>query len=198
MNMFTEHVQSSRSRRREETVQRVLDTAQRLFTERGFAAATIREIAAAAEVSVGTVMAVGDKDALLLAVFDRRIGAVHAARERPAPSVPGRSPARRIGELVAPFLDMYDDDLPLAREYGAVLARGTHRTQVFGALGEALTAEFTQILRESGLGDRAEAAGRAVYSAYLGLLLAAAARGTDARGVRAELESVVDVLVPAA
>lgn len=192
--MFTEHVQSARSVQRDRTRERVLDAAQRLFAEHGFTATTVRRIASATGVSVGTVMAVGDKDALLLAVYDRRIAAVHAAQERfPAPAA-GRSAADRIGHLIAPFLDMYDDDLPLAREYGAVLARGAHRTEVFGELGVALVGEFTQILREAGFAGRAEAAARAVYFSYLGLLLAAAAQGTEAGAVRTLLEDVVDVL----
>ncbi|GAA3959759.1 TetR/AcrR family transcriptional regulator [Gordonia caeni] len=192
--MFTEQVQSTRSAQRDRTRERVLDAAQRLFADRGFTATTVRRIASAAGVSVGTVMTVGDKDALLLAVYDRRIAAVHAAQERiPAPAA-GRSAADRIGDLIAPFLDMYDDDLPLAREYGAVLARGTHRTEVFGELGVALVGEFTQILREAGFAGRAEAAARAVYFSYLGLLLAAAAQGTEAGAVRTLLEDVVDVL----
>lgn len=194
MNMFSERVQSTRSAQKDRTRERVLDAAQRLFTEDGFTATTVRRIAAAAGVSAGTVMAVGDKDALLLAVYDRRIGAVQAARDPIAPPAPGWSAAARIGDLIRPFLDMFDDDLPLAREYAAVLARGAHRTEVFGDLGGALVEEFTQILREAGLGERAEAAGRTVYFSYLGLLLAAAAQGAGAGGVRPLLEDVVGVL----
>ncbi len=79
LNMFNEHVQS-RSDAKASTTQRVLATADRLFREDGFAATTVRRIAAEADVSVGTVMGVGDKDGLLIAIVDQWIAAVHAAR----------------------------------------------------------------------------------------------------------------------
>ncbi len=196
MNVFTEPVQSTRSRDRALTRVRVIDAAQRLFAERGFRATTVRDIAAEAGVSVGSVMAVGDKDALLLAAFDRWIGAVHEARAAGLiPPPQSTDPVVRIGELIAPFLALFDANLPLAREYGAVLARGTHRTEVFGSLALSLTAEFTGVLAGAGLGDEAESAGRTVYLAYLGLLLASAALGTDLAGVRTQLDEVVTVLV---
>lgn len=196
LNMFTEHVQSPRAEQRERTRGRVVDCAQHLFLAHGFRATTIRQIAREAGVSVGTVMAVGDKDALLLAAFDRWIGGIHEARaagrithDRSAP------PAAQIGDLVQPFLDLFDADLALAREYGAILARGTHRTAVFTELAVSLTSEFIVILRTAGLGEDAEPAGRAIYLAYLGLLMASAALGAGVSAVRGQLEDVAGVLV---
>jgi AcrR family transcriptional regulator len=51
----------------------VLEAATRCFTTRGYAATTMREIAAAAGVSVPTVFAQGSKAALLLACVDRSL-----------------------------------------------------------------------------------------------------------------------------
>ncbi|MFT3662708.1 MAG: TetR/AcrR family transcriptional regulator [Gordonia sp. (in: high G+C Gram-positive bacteria)] len=189
--MFNEHVQSSRAEQREQTRMRVIASAQRLFSERGFRSTTIRDIAADASVSVGTVMSVGDKDALLLAAFDEWIGVA----QRGAPGLPeGDDAAMRIGRFVQPFLTMFEFDLPLAREYGAILARGVHRTEVFSELADSMIEQFAEIFAQHGLGDDAPAAARATYLAYLGLLMASAARGEGVGGVRAQLEDVVRVL----
>ncbi len=51
----------------------VLDAATRCFVERGYAATTMRDVAAAAGVSVPTVFAQGGKAALLLACVDRAL-----------------------------------------------------------------------------------------------------------------------------
>ncbi|NLG48412.1 TetR family transcriptional regulator [Gordonia sp. (in: high G+C Gram-positive bacteria)] len=194
--MFSEHVHSGRRMQRELTAQRVIASAQMLFRRDGFRSTTIRAIAADAEVSVGTVMAVGDKDALLLACYDRWIGAVHADRDAGRlAEPPGLTPQQRIGELIAPFLDLFSEDLPLAREYGSVLARGSHHTEVFADLAISLVDAFTEVFRDAGLGSRATAAGRAVYLAYLGLLMATAAAAVDTTGIRSQLEDVADVLL---
>ncbi|MCV7194395.1 TetR/AcrR family transcriptional regulator [Mycolicibacterium brumae] len=195
--MFTEQVQpksTGRAAQRERTRAGVLEAAQRLFAEQGFRATTIRQIATAAGVSVGTVMAVGDKDALLVAVFDRRIGAVHEARADGREAPPSGTPAARIGALVQPFLDMFGADPALAREYGAILARGTTRAEVFTDLAVALTAEFAAVFRDAGLGADAESAGRAAYLAYLGLLMASPSLRTGMGSIRDQLEDVVGLL----
>ncbi|MCF8569587.1 TetR family transcriptional regulator [Gordonia sp. HY002] len=193
--MFSERVQSGRAGQRDQTRERVVECAQRLFAERGFAATTVRQIAAEAGVSVGTVMGVGDKDALLLAAFDGWIGAVHNARDVPARVSPGADPVTRIGDAVAPFLDLFDADMSLAREYGAVLARGGAATEVFGELAIALHYDFAAVFADAGLGEDAPRAARAVYFAYLGLVMTSAVTGSDAASIRNELESVAAVIL---
>nr|WP_214633133.1 TetR/AcrR family transcriptional regulator [Spelaeibacter cavernicola] len=187
--MFTEHVHSSRSRQREETRARIVDAAQRMFMTDGFQATTVRKIAEAAGVSVGSVMAVGDKDSLLLMAFDRWIGAVHESRAA-AGAVPVDDPVRNVGDVVQPFLDLFASNAGLAREHGAILARGTHRTAVFGNLATTLIDEFEQVARAAGRGAKAPAAARALYYGYLGLLRAAAVEGADPRVVRSGLEDI--------
>lgn len=194
--MFSEPVQSTRSAQAERTRARVIDCAQTLFLAEGFAGTTIRRIAAEAGVSVGTVMAVGDKDALLLAAYDRWIGAVHEARVAglipPNKSAPA---AVQVADMVQPFLDLFGAHPALAREYSAILARGGHRTDLFSSLALSLIAQFGEIMAEAGLGERSEAAGRAAYFAYIGLLRVAGSTGTPMGEVRVLLEEVVDVLV---
>ena len=190
--MFTEHVHEGvRAARRARTRERVIAAAQRLFVERGFPGTTIRGIAEAADVSVGTVMSVGDKDSLLLAAYDGWISAAQAS----ATGLPdGRDAAQRIGRFVQPFLTMFELDLPLSREYGSVLARGTHQTEVFSWLADDMIDKFTTIFAEAGLGDHAPSAARGAYLTYLGLLMSSAARGEGMSGVRTQLEDVVRVL----
>jgi AcrR family transcriptional regulator len=61
----------SRRLRAAQTRSRILDAARRLFTERGYAATSVQDIALAAGVSVDTLYAsVGRKPQLLLAVHD--------------------------------------------------------------------------------------------------------------------------------
>lgn len=187
--MFTEHVQSGREGQRQRTRERIIATAQRLFMVDGFPATTVRKIAEAADVSVGSVMAVGDKDSLLLIAYDRWIGAVHERRAAAAPA-PVDDPVRNAGEVVQPFLDLFSANAALAREYGAVLARGTHHTAVFGELAVTLMHEFEQVADASGLGEHAPAAARALYYGYLGLLRAASVAGEDPATVRAGLEDI--------
>src|SRR3954451_22325167 len=51
----------------------VLDAAGRCFLEKGYAATTMKDVAAAAEVSVQTVFGQGSKASLLLACVDRAV-----------------------------------------------------------------------------------------------------------------------------
>ena len=57
------------------TKERILDAAERLFAERGFAATSLRSITAAAGVNLAAVnYHFRSKEALLEAVFTRRLG----------------------------------------------------------------------------------------------------------------------------
>lgn len=171
MNMFSERVHS-RGGRREATRARVTEVAERLFLERGFAATTIRDIAAEAGVSTGTVMSVGDKDGLLVAIFDARIERVHEARASSAAEGAGSS---AVVELARPFLELFSRDLDLARHYAAILVRGAHESVVFTRLASLLTEELRGVIERSGVArERSTAASRALYLAYIGILFQAA------------------------
>jgi AcrR family transcriptional regulator len=187
----------TRQELREETHARVVAAASRLFLERGYRATTVRDVAAAAGVSVGTVMTVGDKDTLLAATFDALIGELQDA-PRPAPDA-GSADARpddvvdAVLAVVDPFLTLFATHLDLAREYGAVLMTGRHPGGVFGELGPAFLAQVQAALERSPDGPHDTAAGaRTIYLAYLGSLLAWAGQGTpDADAAREALRDVV-------
>lgn len=173
--MFTEHVQS-RAAKRAETNQKVLASAERLFRERGFGPTTIRQIAADADVSVGTVMTAGDKDALLVAIFDGWIAAVHDGRTvehgtKPTSLAPPDA-AKAVMDLFQPFIDYFARDRQLSREYAAIIVRGSHESAIFQNLALALIAEIHAVLTQSGFTrDDAASAAQVIYFSYLGLVM---------------------------
>lgn len=156
---------------RRETHARVLGACEALFAERGFADTTIRDIAAAAGVSAGTVIGVGDKDALLVAVFDRLIEEVHRGR---SVTSGGGSAEDRVMDAVEPFIGLFTSRAELARAYASILASGAHASTVFTDLGALLVAEF-----RAAFGPDSDARAQAVYRAYLGTLFLWAASGHD-------------------
>jgi AcrR family transcriptional regulator len=169
--MFTEPVQN-RSEKRESTRLGVLAAAERLFREQGFGATTVRQIAADAEVSTGTVMAVGDKAALLVAIFDGWIGAVHDGRSATRRAVRGSGSVLDAMDVFEPFINYFARDRELSGEYAAIIARGSHESAIFQNLAESLVAEIEEVLLRTGL-TRAEAeqGSRVIYFAYLGIIM---------------------------
>lgn len=203
--MFSEHVQlppSSlpRAELRERTRTRVLATAERMFAAHGFGETTIRKIAAEAGVSVGSVMGVGDKDALLVEIFERRIAELH---DRPAAAAPASAPSdrrptrlpARLVELVHPFIVLFAERQELSRRYAAILVSGAHRSRVFTELADRLEGEFREALAAYGSGSDSDSGSgtglsHALYLSYLGLLFSAAGRDTiDPGALASELET---------
>lgn len=162
---------TQREQQRLETAATVLAAADELFFTRGFAETTIREIAEACGVSVGTVMAVGDKAALLVAVFDERIRRVHAQREASVSAGDGLAHVDDISRQLEPFVTLFTSHPTLAREYASILVGGDHRSVVFTELSALLIHEVSAVLISSGRTEQhATAIAEAVYFAYLGRL----------------------------
>ncbi|WP_166983006.1 TetR/AcrR family transcriptional regulator [Paramicrobacterium fandaimingii] len=196
--MFSEQVQS-RAEQRATTRRHVISIADRLFRQQGFAATSIRQIALEARVSTGTVMSVGDKSALLAAVFEASIAqrqnaqvSQHTSRgEQDAPLAP-----ERITAHLRPFLELFSRDQELSREYAAVLVRGAHQSAIFAELADTLRAAIAIEFEASGMShDRARTASRAVYFAYLGVLFAWAGGDSDVSTALAELQNVVSLVM---
>ncbi|MGW4636189.1 TetR/AcrR family transcriptional regulator [Nocardia sp. NPDC004415] len=169
--MFNEHVQS-RSEQQAATRQKVLAAADQLFRAQGFKATTIRQIAAEADVSTGTVMAAGDKDALLVAIFENWITSVHDSRH--TEPVPTAATAEDVLRLFGPFVGYFALDSELSREYLAILVRGNHESVIFRDLALALLGELEAVLARTALPpDQVARGARTIYLAYLGLLMTA-------------------------
>ncbi len=181
------------------TRQRVLETADLLFQQHGFQSTTIRDIAAHAGVSVGTVMIVGDKDALLVAVFDHLIERIHHGRAEGA----ARSGADGLVELVRPFVELFAQRGALAQRYAGILVAGTHRSSIFEELAEHLLAEFrrtfagTSVDADPDAHPDADRRARTAYLAYLGVLFSASGRNElDPARILDELRLVFTVIDP--
>lgn len=175
-------VSSTRELHREATRQRVVDTASRLFQEHGFAATTIRDVAEASGVSIGTVMAAGDKNGLLVRVFDALIEEEHVQRvgvDAPTESGDERPCIKRVMGLVQPFVSLFTGRRGLARAYASILVSGNHTSALFTDLAAGLIDEIqTAITRhECTPVENAQAKAGAVYFAYIGALFAWSARG---------------------
>lgn len=109
-----------------DTRERILDTAEAMFMERGYAATSLRMITARARVNLAAVnYHFGSKQALIREVFERRLGPLNAARiaylDRLEAQAGGRPLAveQVIDAIVAPALQVSRD--PLAG--GAVFLR---------------------------------------------------------------------------
>lgn len=175
---------SSRKQLKQATQARVLKAAMQLFQERGFSATTIRGIAELAGVSTGTVMTVGDKNTLLVQVFDTMIAGEHAQRA----GSPTRltvdsldSCVERLIALVQPFVAMFTDNPELARAYASILISGTHSSSLFTKLAAQLVEEFATAITEHGCTSPvdADARAKALYAAYVGALFTWSAGNMD-------------------
>lgn len=164
------------------TREKVMAAAERLFAQRGFKGTAIRDIAEAAGVSVGSVIAVSDKNGLLVAMFDRAISGMHQNRPTQIPPEEqgdmADGPVDQIMAIFEPFLTLFGTHMDLAREYGAILMSGNHASVVFHELAAMLTAEIARILETAGMRpDKVSAASRGIYLAYLGTLFVWAGSG---------------------
>lgn len=171
---------TTRAHQKSATHARVLDAATQLFQTRGFADTTVRDIAEVADVSPGTVIAVGEKNALLVAVFDAIIAAEHARHPVPPPT-PARAAhdrcATRLAALVEPFVTLFTSHPELARQYAAILVSGAHDSPLFTDLADRLVAEFSAAITLRGCTAAADAPATAdaLYLAYVGTLFTGAA-----------------------
>jgi AcrR family transcriptional regulator len=163
---------------RQATRQRVLAAADKLFRERGFDATTIRDIAQASGVSVGSVMSAGDKNALLVQVFDSLIEQGHA--RPPAEPTGDHSCATRILHLIRPFVELFASRQDLSRAYASIQVSGKESSPLFTRLAGLLIDGIGTTITEHGCTapEAIPATARAIYFAYIGTLFSWSARAT--------------------
>ncbi|RCS97860.1 TetR/AcrR family transcriptional regulator [Brevibacterium aurantiacum] len=185
--MSTEHVHS-RTSRRLRTEEKIISAAADLFLELGYKATTVRGIAKHAEVSVGRVMAAGDKDVLLVRCYDRWIGQLQsgtytlpararAITEEAPPARGGAKPAATsavqnhlVGTFL-PFLEFFAAHEDLSRDYAAALMRVAGKPQVFETLATDLQDKLSSSLISIGISEAySQASAVALYDSYLGIL----------------------------
>ncbi|MFT3799144.1 TetR/AcrR family transcriptional regulator [Microbacterium sp.] len=175
LNTFTEHVQeaivaTSRDQQRQETVTTVLRAASEMFEAKGFTDTTIRDIANVCDLSIGTVMSVGDKNGLLLATFDQQISEIHARRVDA--SAPEGGIVDQVAALLDPFIELFTRNPRLARTYASILVAGKNEPNTFTELSQTLIVEIEAVLERGTdrVHDGVAASAQAVYFAYLGRL----------------------------
>ena len=97
------------------TVDRLLDTAAELFWEKGFAATTTREIAAAADIGAGTLfLYAGTKEDLLVLLFREEMGRVVADAFA---TMPARPLLDQMLHLFGAMMALHERDRGLARVF---------------------------------------------------------------------------------
>lgn len=174
---------TARTRSKLATRTRVLAAAEHRFRTVGFTGTTVRDIAADCDVSIGTVIATGDKRSLLVQVFDSLISSEQLGSEPGQGDSTARdtAPEDALLSLVQPYIALFRSEPDLAREYASILVSGAHESILFGELSGRLISDFAEVLarepRCSGplAGDLA----RTLYSAYVGTLFIWSATGGD-------------------
>lgn len=160
---------TARQEQRLATENTILATAEQHFVTHGYQNATIRAIAAEANVSTGSVMSVGDKKTLLIRIFDTKIAAIHQSRNGRAGITDAPNPTDAVLATVSPFLTIFAKHLDLSREYFATLVSGSHSSIIFNELAEALEREFAELITHF-LPQHADTAASAAHALYLGFL----------------------------
>lgn len=191
------------------TQRRVVDAAADLFLVRGFAATTIRDIAESSGVSVGTVMAVGDKRSLLVRVFDEHVEAEHrgpggadalshrGAGASGAGTLRAETCAERLLDLVRPFVVLFTGRQDLARTYASILVSGQHASTLLTDLAARLIEDLRVVITLRGCTpvEAAPAVARGLYAAYVGVLFSWSARwSADPDEIEDELRNVFTAL----
>ena len=160
----------ARTAGREERLHAVKQAALELSTEQGYDATTVRQIAARAKVSTGTVMSFGDKDTLLLQIFEDAI-----TDRMPHPRPNGSTPAQAVWLCFKPYFDFYDSHPEISRPYAKILfSRSVDEHPALGAQAAQFTtlvgAQITERLPHVSKAD-ARLAAEALFAAYMHSLI---------------------------
>ncbi|MEV4142692.1 TetR/AcrR family transcriptional regulator [Amycolatopsis sp. NPDC049691] len=137
-----------RSARARQTRAHVVATAGRLFAERGYAGTSMRQIAAAAEVSLETVTQTGRKADLLLAAF--RDGFAGNPDAVDLDGLVGRSTLEDLPELVARLASGVRRSLPIWRAFTTAAMADPAVAAVRAELAVARRAEIKERLTQAG------------------------------------------------
>ena len=150
---------TARQEQRLATENTILATAEQHFVTHGYQNATIRAIAAEANVS----------KTLLIRIFDTKIAAIHQSRNGHTGIADAPNPTDAVLATVSPFLTIFAKHLDLSREYFATLVSGSHSSIIFNELAEALEREFAELITHF-LPQHADTAASAAHALYLGFL----------------------------
>ncbi|MCP9487585.1 MAG: TetR/AcrR family transcriptional regulator [Gaiellaceae bacterium MAG52_C11] len=115
--------------------QRLLETATRLFAERGAANVSMDELAAAAGVGKGTIYrSFGDRAGLALALLDESERELQEGLIRGEPPLgPGAPPPERVGAFVRAYVALLEEHVDLIVESQTASAGARYRSGAHGA-----------------------------------------------------------------
>jgi AcrR family transcriptional regulator len=176
---------------------RVKEAALRLFVERGYAGTSIREIAAAAGVSTGTVGNVGDKASLFLLVMEETAASSALglwAMISASPPSPQRSLADEVMTYFGGQLDLVEAYPQLFRDYwAAYVARASHgdNEERMAGIVDAIARRWCEHAGRPAPDEAATVAAYTMFSAYSMTVLTICA-GLDAARYRGYLRAVVE------
>ena len=161
------------------TRDRILDTAERLFSEQGFHLTTLRQITQGADANLAAVnYYFGSKQALMRAIFRRRLDALNAARLERLDTIEGNTRRPELEAVLEAFVEP-------ALEF----TRG----------GDAEGQRFMQLLLRA-FADRDTALQQAMRQEYAHVMrrfadaVSAALNGADAARLRHQLDFIVGAL----
>ena len=149
----------------------VRQAAGRLFQEQGYDATTVRQIAAVAGVSTGTVMNCGDKAALLLQTVENSIDALMPPTN---PVEVDLDPTEMVWRCYAPYFDFYGAAPELARPYTVLLLSAGPHHPALGVQADTFNTAVADRIRLScpQAGEEAAAlTAEGLFAAYLHALL---------------------------
>lgn len=172
---------SSRRARKSRTVAKpatrdlILDTAERLFAERGFFGVSVRDITDAAGLRLASVnYHFGTKDDLLKEVVSRRFREIDADRQEKfaalKPKLPNMSKREIVGQVVdifmLPILSRVTSGEPGWTAYAQIIAHGSNvklwATGILASVLDPAARDFLDLLRRA----YPDAEDHAIYCAY--------------------------------
>ena len=160
---------SIRADGREHRLHAVKRAAWSLFVAHGFEATTVRQIAAEAGVSTGTVMSFGTKNTLLLELFEDAI----ADRIGDAPP-PTDDPVEAVWACFRPYFEFFGSEPELGRSYASVLFSGTqHQPAALGEKAEQFNTYVAHVItqRYAASVEDATRAAEAIFATYMHTLM---------------------------
>ena len=176
--------------KRDRTEAAVLAEAGRLFALRGFAATSVRDIAAAAGVSVGTVVSVGGKSELFLQCMEEL---ATADARRALGSQDDARAGLRAFVTSAPGLTERGGDL--SRDYLAALltaSASADNDERLRDVVDRLAAHWAGHLGTTADDPRARLRARAFYTSLVGSVFAVASGQLDRREAAELMEQLID------
>jgi AcrR family transcriptional regulator len=179
---------SKRTLSKQRTRQKILQVAKKLFADRGYEGATIRDIAAAAGMSTGAVFAnFADKGDL----FAEIAGAEHEALlEAMRDAAQHKAPAQAALAMLEAAAERHLGDLALFRVM--TITNWTADDLIAAALGEGSSASRIEWKRDVGL------VAQMLWDCYLATLMRASLGRLSAAAVKRRLKEEVEVILAGA